>query len=139
MVPKMGIEPIRTQGPPDFESGASASSATSAFLKFKNILSYFIGYNKGHWLNLMGKMNGKILIAILLEKYFRENTKLSPLPLVYLILLCYNLKHRADIAQLVERKLPKLEAAGSKPVVRSIFMPFWHTFVCSPSTRVPIN
>ncbi len=27
----------------------------------------------------------------------------------------------ADVAQLVERKLPKLEVAGSKPVVRSLF------------------
>ena len=32
MVPKVGIEPTRGQAPPDFESGASASSATSALV-----------------------------------------------------------------------------------------------------------
>ncbi len=35
--------------------------------------------------------------------------------------LLYNLLHRAGIAQLAERKLPKLEVAGSTPVARSIF------------------
>ena len=35
--------------------------------------------------------------------------------------LLYNLFHRAGIAQLAERKLPKLEVAGSTPVARSIF------------------
>jgi hypothetical protein len=30
----------------------------------------------------------------------------------------------ADVAQLVERQLPKLEVAGSKPVVRSLYPPF---------------
>lgn len=34
--------------------------------------------------------------------------------------LLYNLLHRAGIAQLAERKLPKLEVAGSTPVARSI-------------------
>ncbi len=34
--------------------------------------------------------------------------------------LLYNLFHRAGIAQLAERKLPKLEVAGSSPVARSI-------------------
>ena len=40
--------------------------------------------------------------------------------------LLYNLFHRAGIAQLAERKLPKLEVAGSTPVARSIFL--FHTF-----------
>ena len=31
---------------------------------------------------------------------------------------------KAGVAQLVERKLPKLEVAGSSPVARSIFAPF---------------
>lgn len=33
MVPKAGVEPARAQSPLDFESSASANSATSAFLR----------------------------------------------------------------------------------------------------------
>lgn len=48
--------------------------------------------------------------------------------LAKVLLLCYNIfknkmKNYADIAQLVERWLPKPKVAGSNPVVRSIFLP----------------
>ncbi len=37
-----------------------------------------------------------------------------------MVRLIYNFVHQAGIAQLAERKLPKLEVAGSTPVARSI-------------------
>ena len=37
MVPEVGIEPTRTQGPLDFESSASTSFTTPAFMEFETI------------------------------------------------------------------------------------------------------
>lgn len=38
MVPLVGLEPTRRMSPPDFESGASASFTTAAFLYFLLLL-----------------------------------------------------------------------------------------------------
>lgn len=37
MIPMEGLEPTRPLGPPDFESGASANSATSAIGKARKL------------------------------------------------------------------------------------------------------
>ncbi len=87
------------------------------FLRFREFPGMSIvktdGQQKSSWFTFVDKRRDEKHCKKLRRKNFRK-------PLAFFHCLCYTIVTSADVAHPVERHLPKVDVAGSSPVIRSI-------------------